>query len=89
MYQLTSQSDAIQAARLMAVYEQSPVLVMQSPDLTRCSIAAEGCDLIRSMGYHVATVYPSGQVDRECLKTNWLHRWLGNACRCEERAVKV
>jgi len=85
MFQLTSQSDAIQAARLLAVRDMLPVLVMESIDHTRCSIATTDCELIRSQGYHVATVHPSGQVDRECLRSNWLHRWLGNACRCEGR----
>ena len=82
MYQLPSQSEAIQAARLLAVIQQAPVLVMERDGLV-WSIGAEGCQVILSAGFHVATVFPSGHVEQECKRTNWLQRWLRNVCRCE------
>lgn len=41
--------------------------------------------VIWANGVHVATVHPSGHIEHECLRTNWLYRWLGNACRCEQQ----
>jgi len=63
MYQFRREDIALQAARLLAVYESEPILVMTRSIMHLFTIGPINNAAVHLAGRHMATVYPSGYVD--------------------------
>ena len=63
MYQFRREDMALQAARLLAVYEAEPIMVMARGFLGLFTIGPLNSSAVHEAGRHMATVYRSGHVD--------------------------
>jgi len=63
MYQFRREDMALQAARLLAVYEAEPIMVMARGFLGLFTIGPLNSAAVHEAGRHMATVYRSGHVD--------------------------
>ena len=63
MYQFRGEDMALQAARLLAVYERQPIVVMARGLMDFFTIGPMNSAAIHEAGRHMATVYRSGQVE--------------------------
>ena len=63
MYQFRREDMALQAARLLAVYETQPILVMARGFMGLFTIGPLSSAAVHEAGRHMATVYRSGHVD--------------------------
>jgi hypothetical protein len=63
MYQFQTEDTALQAARLLAVYERAPILVMARGTRALYTIGPLNNAAVHNAGQHMATVYRSGHVD--------------------------
>lgn len=63
MYQFRREDTALQAARLLAIYNREPILVMARDVMAVFSIGPRNHAAVHEAGRHMATVYSSGQVD--------------------------
>ena len=62
MYQFRREDMALQAARLLAVYEREPIVVMVRGFMNFFTIGPINSAAVHEAGRHMATVYRSGQV---------------------------
>ena len=62
MYQFRRQDMALQAARLLAVYERQPIVVMVRGLMDLFTIGPITHAAVHVAGRHMATVYRSGRV---------------------------
>ena len=62
MYQFRREDMALQAARLLAIYEGQPILVMARGLLDFFTIGPINNAAVHETGRHMATVYRSGHV---------------------------
>jgi hypothetical protein len=69
MYQFRREEMALQAAKLMAVYERQPIVVMARGFMNLFTIGPLDNAVVHEAGRHMATVYRSGQV-------RWKHQEL-------------
>ena len=63
MYQFRREDIALRAARLLAVYEREPILVMARGIMDLFTIGPTNNAAVHQAGRHMATVYRSGHVD--------------------------
>ena len=63
MYQFRREDMALQAARLLAVYETQPIAVMARGFMNFFTIGPINNAAVHEAGRHMATVYRSGRVD--------------------------
>ena len=63
MYQFRREDMALQAARVLAVYEAQPIMVMARGFMGLFTIGPINSAAIHEAGRHMATVYRSGHVD--------------------------
>jgi hypothetical protein len=63
MYQFRRADTALRAARLLAVYERKPILVMTRGPIGLFTIGPLSNQAVYAAGEHMATVYRSGEVD--------------------------
>ena len=63
MYQFRREDMALQAARLLAVYERQPIAVMARGLMDFFTIGPLSNAAVHKAGRHMATVYRSGHVD--------------------------
>src|SRR4026207_2430868 len=63
MYQFQTEDTALQAARLLAVYEGAPVLGVARGRGARYTTGPLNNAAVHHAGQHMATVYRSGRVD--------------------------
>jgi len=63
MYQFRREDMALQAARLLAVYERQPIVVMARGFMSLFTIGPINNAAVHEAGRHMATVYRSGHVD--------------------------
>ena len=63
MYQFRREDMALQAARLLAVYERQPIVVMARGLMDFFTIGPINNAAVHEAGRHMATVYRSGHVD--------------------------
>ena len=63
MYQFRREDIALQAARLLAVYEGQPIAVMARGFMGLFTIGPINNAVVHEAGRHMATVYRSGHVD--------------------------
>jgi hypothetical protein len=63
MYQFRREDMALQAARLLAVYETQPIVVMARGLMDFYTIGPINKAAVHEAGRHMATVYRSGHVD--------------------------
>ena len=63
MYQFRREDMALQAARLLAVYEREPIVVMARGFMGLFTIGPINNAVVHEAGRHMATVYRSGHVD--------------------------
>jgi len=63
MYQFRREDMALQAARLLAIYEGQPILVMARGLMNFFTIGPINNAAVHEAGRHMATVYRSGHVD--------------------------
>ena len=63
MYQFRREDAALQAARLLAVYETQPILVMARGFMGLFTIGPLSSAAVHEAGRHMATVYRSGHID--------------------------
>ena len=63
MYQFRREDTALRAARLLAVYERKPILVMTRGAMRLFTIGPLNNQAVHAAGRHMATVYRSGEVD--------------------------
>ena len=63
MYQFRREDMALQAARLLAIYEGQPILVMARGLMDFYTIGPINNAAVHEAGRHMATVYRSGHVD--------------------------
>jgi len=63
MYQFRTEDMALQAARLLAVYERQPIVVMARGLMDLFTIGPINNAAVHEAGRHMATVYGSGRVD--------------------------
>ena len=63
MYQFRREDMALQAARLLAVYEGQPIVVMARGFMGLFTIGPINSATVHEAGRHMATVYRSGHVD--------------------------
>jgi hypothetical protein len=63
MYQFRREDMALQAARLLAVYERQPIAVMARGLMDFFTIGPLSNAALHEAGRHMATVYRSGHVD--------------------------
>lgn len=63
MYQFRREDMALQAARLLAIYERQPILVMARGLMDLYTIGPINSAAVYEAGRHMATVYRSGHVD--------------------------
>jgi hypothetical protein len=66
MFQFREEDTALQAAKVLAVYERTPVLVMTRGFLNVFSIGPWNSPSIHQAGRHMATVHSTGQVELHC-----------------------
>ena len=69
MYQFRREDMALQAARLLAVYETQPILVMARGFMGLFTIGPLSSAAVHEAGRHMATVYRSGHIDHMGLAT--------------------
>ena len=62
MYQFRSEDMALEAARLLAVYERQPIVIMNRGVMDLFTIGPMNSAAVHEAGRHMATVYSSGQV---------------------------
>jgi len=65
MYQFRREDMAFQAARLLAVYEGQPIVVMARGFMGLFTIGPINNAVVHEAGRHMATVYRSGHVDHK------------------------
>jgi hypothetical protein len=79
MYQFRREDMALQAARLLAVYETQPIVVMARGLMDFYTIGPINNVAVHEAGRHMATVYRSGHVDHmglaRCLSPSCSHKW--------------
>jgi hypothetical protein len=63
MYQFRREDMALQAARLLAVYEREPIVVMARGFMALFTIGPLNNTAVHEAGRHMATVYRSGHVE--------------------------
>lgn len=63
MYQFRREDMALQAARLLAIYERQPIIVMVRGFMNFFTIGPINNAAVQEAGRHMATVYRSGHVD--------------------------
>ena len=63
MYQFRREDMALEAARLLAVYERQPIAVMARGLMNFFTIGPINKAVVHEAGRHMATVYRSGHVD--------------------------
>jgi hypothetical protein len=63
MYQFKREDTALQAAKVLAIYERKPILVMARGVMDLFTIGPQSNAAIHVAGRHMATVYQSGHVD--------------------------
>jgi hypothetical protein len=63
MYQFRREDMALQAARLLAIYERQPIIVMVRGFMNFFTIGPINNAAVHEAGRHMATVYRSGRVD--------------------------
>ena len=63
MYQFRREDMALQAARLLAVYESQPIVVMARGFMGLFTIGPVNNAVVHEAGRHMATVYRSGHID--------------------------
>ena len=63
MYQFRREDMALQAAKILAVYETQPIAVMARGFMGLFTIGPLNSALVHEAGRHMATVYRSGHVD--------------------------
>ena len=63
MYQFRREDMALQAARLLAVYERQPIIVVVRGFMNFFTIGPINNAAVHEAGRHIATVYRSGYVD--------------------------
>ena len=63
MYQFRREDMALQAAKLLAVYEREPIVVMARGLMSFFTIGPINNKAVHETGRHMATVYRSGHVD--------------------------
>ena len=63
MFQFRREDMALQAARLLAVYERQPIAVMARGFMGLFTIGPMNSAAVHEAGRHMATVYRSGHVD--------------------------
>jgi hypothetical protein len=63
MYQFRREDMALQAARVLAVYERQPIAVMARGFMGLFTIGPMDSAAVHEAGRHMATVYRSGHVD--------------------------
>jgi hypothetical protein len=63
MYQFRREDMALEAARLLAVYERQPIVVMARGLMNLFTIGPLNSAAVHEAGRHMATVYRSGHVD--------------------------
>jgi hypothetical protein len=63
MYQFRTEDMALQAARLLAVYERQPIVVMARGLMDLFTIGPINTAAVHEAGRHMATVYGSGHVE--------------------------
>jgi hypothetical protein len=67
MYQFRREDMALQAARLLAVYERQPIVVMARGVMSLYTIGPMNNAAVYEAGRHMATVYRSGHIDHMAL----------------------
>ena len=67
MYQFRREDMAFQAARLLAIYEGQPIVVMARGLMDFFTIGPISSAAVHEAGRHMATVYRSGHVDHMAL----------------------
>ena len=65
MYQFRREDMALEAARLLAVYERQPIVVMARGLMDFFTIGPMDSAAVHEAGRHMATVYRSVHVDHE------------------------
>ena len=63
MYQFRREDMALEAARVLAVYERQPIVVMARGLMNLFTIGPMNNAAVHEAGRHMATVYRSGHVD--------------------------
>ena len=63
MYQFRTEDMALQAARLLEIYERQPIVVMARGLMDLFTIGPINNAAVHEAGRHMATVYRSGHVD--------------------------
>jgi hypothetical protein len=63
MYQFRREDTALQAARLLAIYERQPIAVMARGLMDFFTIGPINNAAVYEAGRHMATVYRSGHID--------------------------
>jgi hypothetical protein len=63
MYQFRREDMAFEAARLLAVYERQPIVVMARGFMNLFTIGPINNTAVHEAGRHMATVYRSGHVE--------------------------
>ena len=63
MYQFRREDMALQAARVLAVYETQPIAVMARGFMGLFTIGPLNSAAVHEAGRHMATVYRSGHID--------------------------
>ena len=76
MYQFRREDMALEAARLLAVYERQPIVVMARGFMNLFTIGPINNAVVHEAGRHMATVYCSGHVDHMGLASPpSSHKW--------------
>jgi hypothetical protein len=65
MYQFRREDMAFQAARLLAVYEREPIVVMARGLMDFFTVGPINNAAVQEAGRHMATVYRSGYIDHK------------------------
>lgn len=63
MFQFRREDTAFRAAKLLAVYERTPILVMARGIMDLFTIGPVNSRAVHQAGRHMATVYTSGHVE--------------------------
>ncbi len=77
MYQFRREDMALEAARVLAVYETQPIVVMARGLMDFFTIAPINSAAVHESGRHMATVYRSGHVEHMGLASSpsYSHKW--------------
>jgi len=76
MYHFRREDMALEAARLLAVYEREPIVVMARGLMNFFTIGPINNAVVHEAGRHMATVYRSGHVDHMGLASpSCSHKW--------------